>query len=86
MPIITMFYGIIIRMYNNNEHQPPHFHAFYSGYEAVFSLKGQLLEGKIPNKQKQLIKAWAIIHQDEIEANWSLAINKEPVFKIEPLR
>lgn len=25
MPAISMFYGIIIRMYNNGEHNPPHF-------------------------------------------------------------
>ena len=31
MPTISMFYGIVIRMYNNNEHNPPHFHAFYQG-------------------------------------------------------
>ncbi len=29
MPTISMFFGIIIRMYNNGEHNPPHFHASY---------------------------------------------------------
>lgn len=24
MPTISMFYGIIIKMYNNGEHNPPH--------------------------------------------------------------
>ncbi len=24
MPAISMFYGIIIKMYNNGEHNPPH--------------------------------------------------------------
>ena len=32
MPAISMFYGIIIKMYNNGEHNPPHFHASYQGY------------------------------------------------------
>ncbi|MDU3193191.1 MAG: DUF4160 domain-containing protein, partial [Finegoldia magna] len=36
-----MFYGIIIRMYNNGEHNPPHFHATYQGYNAVFSMEGE---------------------------------------------
>ena len=31
MPTISMFYGITIRMYNNGEHNPPHFHADYQG-------------------------------------------------------
>ena len=27
MPTISMFYGIIVRMYNTDEHNPPHFYA-----------------------------------------------------------
>jgi hypothetical protein len=32
MPVISMFYGIIIRMHfmNTKQHKPPHFHAEYS--------------------------------------------------------
>ena len=30
-----MFYGILIRMFNTNEHNPPHFHACYQEYEAI---------------------------------------------------
>ena len=37
-----MFFGIIIRMYNNGEHNPPHFHASYQGYNAVFNMEGDL--------------------------------------------
>ena len=48
MPTISMFYGIIIRMYNNGEHNPPHFHASYQGYYATFTLDGDLIEGEIP--------------------------------------
>ncbi|WP_302272727.1 DUF4160 domain-containing protein [Brachyspira aalborgi] len=30
MPIISRFYGIIIKMYfQQKEHNPPHFHAIY---------------------------------------------------------
>ena len=38
MPAISMFYGIIIKMYNNGEHNPPHFHASYQGYYATFKI------------------------------------------------
>ena len=37
MPTISMFFGIIIRMYNTGEHNPPLFHASYQGYNAVFN-------------------------------------------------
>ena len=46
MPTISMFYGIVIRMYNNGEHNPPHFHAFYQGYKATFNMDGELPRGK----------------------------------------
>ena len=86
MPTISMFYGIIIRMYNNGEHNPPHFHALYQGKEAVFDMEGNLKEGEMPGKQTRLIAAWTEIHKDELLANWELAIHEEPLFRIDPLR
>ena len=86
MPTISMFYGILIRMYNNGEHNPPHFHAYYQDKEGVFDLDGNLKEGEMPARQRKLIEAWTVIHRDELAANWILAINEEPLYKIEPLR
>ena len=86
MPTISMFYGIIIRMYNNGEHNPPHFHAYYQGKEAVIDMDGNKTDGEMPAKQMKLISAWAAIHRDELIANWDLAIQEEPLFKIDPLR
>lgn len=86
MPAISMFYGIIIHMFNNGEHNPPHFHATYQGYHAVFSLNGDITDGKMPIPQRKYIAAWAELHKDELIANWELAINEQPLFKIEPLR
>jgi len=37
------------------------------------------------NKRK-LLEAWILIHNDELMADWELAINGEVIFKIEPLR
>lgn len=86
MPAISMFYGIIIKMYNNGEHNPPHFHASYQEYYATFNLDGELIEGDMPKRQIKFIAAWTEIHKDELIANWELAINEEPLYKIEPLR
>ena len=84
MPTISMFYGIIIRMYYI-DHNPPHIHAFYEKYSARFNLKGELVEGELPTKQIKLVQAWIEIHEKEIEANWELARNSERLFKIKPL-
>lgn len=85
MPTLSMFFGIIIRMFVD-DHNPPHFHASYQDNIAVFDLEGNLLEGEFPSKQTKLVVAWAQIHHDELVANWELAKNKESLFRIEPLR
>jgi hypothetical protein len=85
MPTISMFYGIVIRMYNNGEHNPPHFHAFYQDYKATFDMDGELVKGEMPKKQMKLISAWAELHKEELLANWEFAMNEEPLYKIDPL-
>lgn len=86
MPTIAMFLGIIIRMYVKNEHLPPHFHAFYQGNEAAFTMDGELLDGSMPTRQQKFIVAWAELHRDELLANWELARSGHPLFNIDPLR
>ena len=58
MPIISDFYGIIIRMYfkDNEKHKLPHLHANYNEYTAIFDLNGNIIDGKIPNSQKKFYK------------------------------
>lgn len=86
MPTISMFYGIIIQMYNRNEHNPPHFHAFYGEDEAIFDLKGTLLKGDFSKRNQKLISAWCELHYVELLANWNLIENGEALYKIEPLK
>lgn len=52
MPIVSQFYGIIITMYfnENTRHNLPHIHAEYAEFDSIFDLKGNQLEGKMPNK------------------------------------
>ncbi len=37
MPVVSSFYGILIKMYFG-DHAPPHFHAEYGEYKAVFGI------------------------------------------------
>ena len=85
MPAISMFFGIVIRMYWE-DHRPPHFHAYYQDMSTVYDLEGNLLEGTFPKKQSSLATAWANIHHDELVANWVLTEQRDAVFRIEPLR
>lgn len=89
MAIISMFYGIIISMYyfDNKQHKIPHIHVKYQGEEAVFSIPdGEILEGNMKSSKKKLVEAWILIHEDELMADWELAINGEEIFKIDPLK
>ncbi len=85
MPYVSMFFGIIIRMFQN-DHNPPHFHAQYQGQRAVFDLEGNLLRGTIKSRTaKQLIKKRASLHTEELKLNWEIAQRLGEIEKIEPL-
>jgi hypothetical protein len=88
MPTISMFYGIIIRMYYAPaEHNPPHVHAYYQDFKATLKIEDcEIIEGYLPSRQLRLITAWIEIHRDELVANWELCHNGEKPFYIEPLK
>lgn len=69
-----------------NDHLPPHFHAVYAEYEALVDLNGIIIEGKLPTNKRKLVEAWAILHKDELEADWRLAREKNQILPIEPLK
>ena len=73
--------------FDNRKHQMPHIHLKYGEEEAVVSIPdGSILEGSIRANKMKLAQAWIEIHQEELIANWGLAVNGQQVFKIEPLR
>ena len=45
MPILSLFYGIIIRMHNeiSARHHKPHIHVEYAEDEVVIALDGEIL-------------------------------------------
>ena len=88
MPTISMFFGIIIRMYYApKEHNPPHIHAYYQDYKTTIRVQNcEIIEGQIPSRQLRLIQAWIEIHREELLADWELCQNGEKPFQIEPLK
>lgn len=88
MPTLSMFFGIIIRMYKEigGKHSCPHIHAEYGDDEAVFDLDGNVLEGKLPAKKERMVQTWIDIHYEELSANWKLLSEGEQFFKIPPLQ
>ncbi len=88
MPVLSTFFGIIVRMYREmgGKHNMPHIHAEYSGDEVVVALDGTILEGGIPKAKMKLLDAWMEIHREDLEANWKLLSNGEQFFRIDPLK
>ncbi len=54
-----------------NDHNPPHFHAEYSGIETIFDLnQGVFIKGALPSRQSRLILAWFELNKDELLNMW----------------
>lgn len=86
MPVISTFFGIVIRMYFR-EHGIGHFHAEHQGQQATFTFDGSHLAGRISSRTAmRLIREWAEAHTGELEADWERARAGEPLERIEPLQ
>ena len=89
MPIVSQFYGIIIRIYfkDTEKHYLEHIHVQYNEYDAVYAINdAQVLEGKLPQKQHKLVVAWIEIHKEELKALWEVSQKDGEIFKIDPLK
>jgi hypothetical protein len=84
---VSEFYGITIEI-NPVEGYLSHVIASYSDYEGMFSARsGGLMDGEFPEDQSKLVRAWVLLHQNEIDINWKsyLADNSYLMKPIPPL-
>lgn len=85
MPTISMFYGILIKMFFD-DHAPPHFHAEYGEYELVIAINPvKNIKGDAPKRVKSMVLEWTALHQEELLNDWELCKNMQPPLPIEPL-
>ena len=86
MPVLSTFFGIIIRMFYD-EHNPPHIHAEYQGRKALIDFSGNVLKGDLGSRTAlRLLREWIDLSYNELIENWALAQAGKNIFKIEPLR
>ena len=86
MPTISIFFGIVIRMFFN-EHAPPHFHAEYGEYKTVINIQTlEVMEGKMSRRALELVIDWAELHQAELMEDWELCRKHVEPKQIEPLQ
>jgi hypothetical protein len=85
MPVVSRFFGIVIAFYWE-DHLPPHFHAKYSGDEAVIEIRtGQVLRGSLARRPLSLVNEWRILHVAELLDDWERARQRKPLAYIDPL-
>ena len=88
MPTLSIFFGIIVKMYNEqgSQHNVPHIHAEYQDENIVVDLEGNILSGSFPKNKLKLLLAWIEIHHEDLLANWKLLSAGDGYFKIDPLK
>ena len=84
LPILSNFYGIIIKMYfQQSEHNPPHIHAIYGEHVGVIDIQtGKMIEGDLPQRAINLIREWVKKYKVDLMEIWESQNFK----KIPPLK
>lgn len=85
MPTISIFYGIVIRMYYR-DHPPCHFYVYCQGNDAKGDIENiEVIAGYLPRRALGSALDWAELHQRELRDNWALAQQRKPLNDISPL-
>ena len=79
MPVLTKFYGIVIRMLLVREFTA-HFYAYYDKWELMIGVAPvRILQGEAPARVRELVLEWAKQHQYELLGAWNrLAQGRQP--------
>jgi aryl carrier-like protein len=80
MPVISKFYGIVIRMLVARSFTA-RFHATHGGTELIVALDPvRIVQGAAPQRMRDMVIEWARQHQQELLAAWNqLGSAKRPL-------
>ena len=82
MPVISVFFGIVVRMWHD-DHPPPHIHVQYQEFEALVNIRtGDVIAGRLPYRVQAIVRGWCKRHHAALLANWELAQRFEPTERI----
>ena len=84
MPVISRFYGMVIKMYFlTSEHNPPHIHVIYNEFLGLLDIRtGKMLEGDLPEKALNIAQEWTLLHRDELLEMW----NSQNIHELPPIQ
>ena len=79
MPVISRFYGIVIKMFfKPKEHEPAHIHAIYDEYVGVFDIHTyEMTMGDLPLHAQRLVKEWLRTNSPALIEMWNTQIIKQ---------
>ena len=68
------------------DHNPPHFHAIYGGFEVIINIKTlEIIKGFMPRRALSLVLEWASDHRNELMEDWILCEQNQMPREIMPL-
>ena len=72
MPVISRFYGMVVKMYFiASEHNPPHIHVIYGEYMGVIDIRNsEMITGDLPAKALSIAKEWTRQNKDALLTMW----------------
>jgi hypothetical protein len=85
MPVLSKFYGIVIRMVFVRTFAA-HFHAIYGQSELVVGITPlRIIQGEAPGRVRDMVLEWAEAHQPELLDAWNRCGAAIPPCPIQPL-
>lgn len=85
MPVVSVFFGIVVRMYYD-DHNPPHIHVEYHDGRSVLDFQDNVLKGGLGSRTAlRLVREWIDLHSSELADDWDAAREGRPIKKIDPL-
>lgn len=84
VPVISRFFGVIVTI-NYREHDPPHFHVWYSGKEGTVGIENGVVNGQLPSRVVALVLEWWHLHRSELAEDWKRARAGQSLLPIDPL-
>ncbi|PYJ59259.1 MAG: transcriptional regulator [Verrucomicrobia bacterium] len=86
MPVISKFYGIVIRMLVIRPFVA-HFHAIYGNCELIVGVAPlRVIQGDAPSRVRAMVLEWAAQHQGELLEAWNRLSAAQSPLPIAPLR
>ena len=85
MPVLSKFYGIVIRMLFVREFTA-HFYAFYDSWELMIGVAPvRIIQGEAPDRVRKLVIEWATQHHYELLTAWNRLAQSQSPTPIAPL-